>query len=80
MLGIAGILAIAGSIAWIELPSMLKRKQYKELWVFAILLLLAVLASLPPVFSPHVPSPLLAITFVFKPFSELLSAIGLIPS
>lgn len=79
MLRIAGILAIAGSIAWIELPSMIKRKQYKELWVFATILLFAVLASIPPVFTPHVPSPLLAITFVFKPFSKLLSAIDLIP-
>jgi hypothetical protein len=78
MLGIAGILAVAGIIAWIELPSLLKRKQKKELWVFSLLLLLAVLVCIPATLIPHVPSPLLAFTFVFKPFSELLSSIGLI--
>ncbi|MGG6309445.1 hypothetical protein [Paenibacillus macerans] len=78
MLGIAGILAVAGVIAWIELPPLLKRKHKKELWIFAALLLLAVGVSIPASLMPHFPSPLIAFTFVFKPFSELLSAIGLI--
>lgn len=78
MLGIAGILAVAGAIAWLELPSLLKRKQTREMWVFAVLLLIAVGVSIPAALTSHFPSPLIAFTIVFKPFSELLSALGLI--
>lgn len=79
MLGIVGILAVAGAIAWLELPPLLKRRQIRELWAFSVLLLIAVGVSIPAALTSHFPSPLIAFTIIFKPFSKLLSAIGLIP-
>lgn len=80
MLDAALILAAAGIITALELPRMIKEKERKEIWAFSALLLISIGISLMQAFVPEVPTPLKLITIVFKPFSDLLSAIGLIQS
>ncbi|GJM76969.1 hypothetical protein HMSSN036_91850 [Paenibacillus macerans] len=79
MLWSAGVLIVAGIIAWFELPALLKQQQKKDLWAFCMLLAIAVGISIPVLLIRHFPSPLLVLTVVFKPFIDFLSAVGLIP-
>ncbi|MCM3703610.1 hypothetical protein [Paenibacillus macerans] len=79
MLWSAGVLITAGIIVWFELPALWKQQQKKDLWAFCILLAIAVGISIPVLLIRHFPSPLLLLTVVFEPFSDFLSAIGLIP-
>lgn len=78
MLSSAGILIVAGIIVWFELPALWKQQQKKDLWAFCILLVIAVGISIPALLLRHFPSPLLMLTVVFEPFSDFLSALGLI--
>jgi hypothetical protein len=68
---ISGILAVTVVIAMMEVPSLWKQKLAKELWVFAILLLIG--AGLSLALSMHVslPSPLGFLTWIYKPISDM---------
>lgn len=72
MLASAGILIAAVIIMIIEVPSLLKKRQKKELWVFGILLLLGTGLSIAESLQVDIPNPLDGIAIVYKPFSDFL--------
>ena len=70
-----GILLVAVTICLFEVPPLLKKQQKKELLVFSILLLFGVALSIFFTISKSIPNPLDYITFIFKPFSEVISGV-----
>jgi hypothetical protein len=72
MMGILGILVVAGVIALVEVPSLLKKGLKKELWVFGILLLLGTGLSIAQGLQMNIPNPLDGIAAVYKPMSDFL--------
>ncbi|MBT2290119.1 hypothetical protein J7E73_13380 [Paenibacillus albidus] len=75
---ILGIMLFAVAIIFLEVPYMLRKRLKKELWVFSILLLLAVGISSAKALQRDIPTPLGWITAVYKPFTDFLTHIGLI--
>ena len=73
MLKSIGILLIAATILWIEVPPLLEKKLKKELLVFAILLAIAVGISITLGFGKTIPTPLDLLTFVFKPLNDVIA-------
>ena len=69
---IISILAVGGIIIAIEVPSLLKQKEKKELWIFSILLLVAIGLSIAQSLRVTLPNPLDWIAYVYKPLSELV--------
>lgn len=65
----------AGMIAWIEIPSLLKKKLIKELWVFSVLLLIGVGLIISQSLQVNIPNPLDWITVVFKPLNDAIFGI-----
>ncbi|MBD0383012.1 hypothetical protein [Paenibacillus sedimenti] len=70
---IAGILIAAALIVIIEVPALWRKKWIKEIWVHAILLLIGTGLSIALSLRVKIPNPLDWITFVYKPFSDLLA-------
>jgi len=62
-------------MCWVDLPGLIRRKLFKEIWVFLILLTLG--AGLSIAFSLHVklPSPVDWVMIVYKPLGDLLGKI-----
>ncbi len=75
---ILGIILSAAAIMILEVPYMLRKRLKKELWVFSLLLLLGVGISSAEALQWAIPTPLDWITFVYKPFTDFLTHIGLI--
>lgn len=78
MLNIAIIAASAGILTWLELPRMLREKEYREIWGFAVLMIIGMGISVTQSILNDIPTPLAVITIAFKPLSDWLTAIGLI--
>ncbi|KQX45982.1 hypothetical protein ASD40_19345 [Paenibacillus sp. Root444D2] len=72
MWNIAAILSITTVIAILEIPSLLKKRKYKEFVIVCCLLLLGTVLSIAQSLHMKVPNPLDFITFVFQPFSKLI--------
>lgn len=69
---IFGILAAAVTIAFIDIPYLLKQGLKKELWTFSILLLFGTGLSIAEGLQVEIPNPMDALAFIYKPFIELL--------
>lgn len=63
---------IAVVIVIIEVPSLLKKKLKKELWVFSILLIFGLGLSIAQSLNMDLPNPIDLIAFLYKPFSEFI--------
>jgi hypothetical protein len=72
MLVIIGFLAVAIVFAFIEVPSLVKRKLRKELWTFYILLTAGVLLNIAEGLHWKLPNPLSIIVAVYKPISNII--------
>jgi hypothetical protein len=71
MLKISGIFAVTAVIAMLEVPLLWKQKLVKELWVFAILLLVGAGLSFALIMHVTLPSPLDFLTRIYKPISDM---------
>jgi len=78
MLSYTFIAIVAALLTWLELPRMRREKEYREIWGFSAFMLLAIGISVAQTMLKEIPTPLVFITAIFKPFSDLLSAVGLI--
>ena len=72
MLGVAGTIVAAIMMIAFELPNLRKNKLTKELWVFSILMLIAVGLGIAQSLDLQIPNPLNGITIVFKPLSDFV--------
>ena len=75
-MAIVGILIISAVIIAIDVPPLVRKKRKKELWIFSTLLLFGTVLSIALARGVHIPNPLDFITWIFKPFSELIGKIG----
>ncbi|WMT41388.1 hypothetical protein RE628_02125 [Paenibacillus sp. D2_2] len=80
MLNIVIILAVTIMIIGFEVPTLIKGKYTKELWVFSILLLIGITMNVIVSAFQGVPSPLNALTTLLAPLNQMLENIGLIQS
>jgi len=71
-MAILSLLLIFLIIIWIEVPALVRKKMWRELIVFSILLLIGMMLSIPQALGIHVPSPDDLVAVIFKPFSEWL--------
>lgn len=72
MWSIIGVLAAAGIIALIEIPSLLKKKLKRELWTFSILLLFGTGLSIALGLQVEIPNPIDWIIAVHKLMSDFI--------
>lgn len=73
MLKSIGILLVAAVILFIEVPSLLEKKDKKELIAFSILLTLGVSLSVAYSFDVQIPNPIDLLTFIYKPLHDVVS-------
>ncbi|WP_251414955.1 MULTISPECIES: hypothetical protein [Paenibacillus] len=74
------ILGVTGLIIRFDVPSLMKNKYTKDLWVFSILLLIGVTMNVIINVFQNVPTPLNALTTLLTPLNNLLEYVGLIRS
>lgn len=69
MVGVLGIALVTFIIVLIDGPSLLQKRQKKELWMFSVLLVLALGISLPQCFDVTIPSPIDWIIHLYEPLT-----------
>jgi len=67
-----GILFLSGIIVAIELPSLLKKGQKKELYLFSFFLLFSMTLNILHSMHFPLPNPLDWLSAIFKPFNHLI--------
>ncbi|QNG61702.1 hypothetical protein [Metabacillus idriensis] len=72
MAAVAGILVIVAVIIAIDVPSLLRKKAKKELWVFSILLLFGTVLSIAQALNIKIPNPIDWITALYQPLSDMI--------
>jgi hypothetical protein len=75
VVAVAGILVIVGVIIAIDVPSLLRKKEKKELWVFFILLLIGTSLSIAQALQIKIPNPVDWITIIYQPLSDLIETL-----
>jgi hypothetical protein len=80
MLYIVIILGVTIMIIGFEIPTLIRGKYTKELWVFSILLLMGITLNVIVNAFQNVPTPLNALTTLLAPLNHLMENIGLIQS
>ncbi|WRP08691.1 hypothetical protein U9J35_11180 [Rossellomorea aquimaris] len=70
-----GIFIVAILIFMAEAPSLLINKSKRELWVFSVLLVIGVGLSITRGLNVSIPNPLDLLIIVYKPLSDLLTAL-----
>lgn len=75
MYSILGILIVAIGIIIYEVPSLIKRRLIKELWVFSILLIFGVFLSIVESMNIEVSNPSEWLETIYSPFNRLLDNI-----
>ncbi|MFU2017627.1 hypothetical protein ACM6Q7_21615 [Peribacillus butanolivorans] len=66
------ILVIVAMIIAIDVPSLLRKKLKKELWIFSVLLLFGTALSISQALNIKIPNPLDWITAIYKPLSDMI--------
>lgn len=72
MLGVAVTIVAAIMIIAFEIPKMRKKKLTKELWVFSVLMVMAVGLGIAESLDLSVPNPLNGVRIVLQPFSDFI--------
>ncbi|MFE4241182.1 hypothetical protein [Peribacillus butanolivorans] len=72
MLAVTVILVIVAIIIAIDVPSLLRKKLKKELWIFSVLLLFGTALSIAQALNIKIPNPLDWITAIYKPLSDMI--------
>ncbi|MFD4816626.1 hypothetical protein [Peribacillus butanolivorans] len=66
------ILILVAIIIAIDVPSLLRKKLKKELWIFSVLLLFGTALSISQALNIKIPNPLDWITAIYKPLSDMI--------
>ncbi|MFP4977615.1 hypothetical protein ACE6ED_19585 [Paenibacillus sp. CN-4] len=72
------IITSTALICWAELPGLIREKKRSSVWGFAALMLTAAGISIAHTLVTDLPTPLTLITFILRPFSQALTALGLL--
>lgn len=69
------VLVAAAVMAWVEVPDLRRKKAYRELAVFALLLAAGTGFGVAHSFRVPLPNPIELIFYVFRPASDMLKGI-----
>jgi hypothetical protein len=69
---VSTIVLVGGIIASIEAPALIRNKMTRELWIFAVVLAIAIAISVLHALRIPLPNPLDWITAVYKPVSDFI--------
>ncbi|MGF7049601.1 putative membrane protein [Paenibacillus sp. DS2015] len=72
MLSIAGIIFIVAVIIVIDVPPLWRKKLFKELWVFSLLLLFGTVLAITQALHIKVLNPLDLIIAIYKPVANMV--------
>lgn len=72
------ILASTVLICWAELPGLIREKNRSSVWGFTALMVTAAGISIAHTLVTDLPTPLTLITITLRPFSQALTALGLL--
>ncbi|MET3656420.1 hypothetical protein [Sporosarcina psychrophila] len=72
MLKIIGLLLIVAAIVRFEVPSLLRKKNKKELVVFLLFLSIGTGLGIAQVLGKPIPNPMDLLTFILRPINEML--------
>lgn len=72
MWAISGILSVVALIAWLEIPSLLKKGYRREVRAFLILLLLAAVLSIAKSLQIDMPNPIDWLLKLFSPLYKMV--------
>lgn len=75
MLGVAVTIVAAIMIIAFEMPKMRKKKLTKELWVFSVLMVMAVGLGIAHSLNLSIPNPLNGVRMVFQPISSVINGL-----
>ncbi|RBP07801.1 hypothetical protein [Rossellomorea aquimaris] len=70
-----GIVIVAILIIMAEVPSLIKNKAKRELWVFSVLFVIGVGLSIARGLNVSIPNPLDVLIIVYKPLIDLLTSL-----
>lgn len=66
------VILVAAALAWVEIPSLRKHQQKKELVVFSVCLGLFVVLGVMKSMNMPIPNPMDALYVIFKPLSLIV--------
>ncbi|WP_301169974.1 hypothetical protein [Brevibacillus nitrificans] len=72
MWAVSGILSVVALIAWLEIPSLLRKGYKREVRVFLILLLLAAVLSIAKCLQIDMPNPVDWLLKLFSPLYKMV--------
>jgi hypothetical protein len=72
---ILGVIILTIGIIWMEVPSLLKKKQIKELLCFSLFLVSGAVTSLLGVMNIHLPNPYDWIEVIYSPITDWMNNI-----
>lgn len=72
MVAITGIVAAAAFIVFIEAPSLWKKRQIKELWVFSLLLIMGTGIGIAQSMHIPIPNPVDWINYIYRPIGYFI--------
>ncbi|WP_405155152.1 hypothetical protein [Paenibacillus sp. FSL K6-0108] len=73
MLLTLSVIVTAGLIGWVDLPALIRSKEWKETAVYSTLLLLATFLSIIAANLWEFPSPLYLIIWIYEPVNQFLA-------
>ncbi len=66
------ILVLSAGMVFYEVPKMVQRQMWRELWAFSVFLVIGLAAALALALGLPLPNPIHLIEFVFGPLSNLI--------
>ncbi|WP_195574927.1 hypothetical protein [Paenibacillus sp. 1001270B_150601_E10] len=69
---VIGILVVAVILYWIDMPTLRKQRNKKDIAMFLILLTIAIVLGLAKIFKLYTSTPLYMISWLFKPLSDII--------
>ncbi|MBH5319754.1 hypothetical protein I6N90_18305 [Paenibacillus sp. GSMTC-2017] len=75
MLSVIGLIVLALCIAFYEMPTLIKKRKVKELWVFSSLLLIGTSMGIAESLHVLIPNPIDWIIKIYTPISEMLNGV-----
>lgn len=75
LLSILAVVVFSTVLCLIEIPKMLQAKQYRELWVFSILLVLGTVLVILKSLDANIPNPSDFIAWVYSPLAGVMKSL-----
>ena len=75
IVSIFAVLAFSTVLCIVEIPKMLHEKLFKELWMFAILLVLGTVLAILKSLDVEIPNPSNLVAWIYSPLKEVIKSL-----